>query len=87
MAAKKKDAPDMSLVDLKTITDGLSVQMTHIGPYDAEPASFALMDQFCATEGLVRVGHIHREIYMGDPGRTDPAKLKTVIRYFVKRGE
>ena len=85
--SKKKDAPDMSLVELRTITDGLSVQMTHIGPYDAEAASFALMDQFCASEGLVRIGHTHREIYMSDPRRTDPEKLKTVIRYFVKRGE
>lgn len=82
---KKKDAPDMSLVELRTITDGLSVQMTHIGPYDAEQASFAMMDRFCESEGLVRTGHTHREIYMGDPRRTDPGKLKTVIRYFVKR--
>lgn len=87
MAAKKKDPPDMSLVELRTITDGLSVQMTHIGSYDSEPASFAMMDQFCASEGLVRVGHTHREVYMGDPRRTEPEKLKTVIRYFVKRGE
>ena len=87
MASKKKDAPDMSLVELRTITDCLSVQMTHIGPYDAEAASFALMDQFCASEGLVRIGHTHGEIYMSDPRRTDPEKLKTVIRYFVKRGE
>ncbi|MGE5579417.1 MAG: GyrI-like domain-containing protein [Bacillota bacterium] len=87
IAARKKDAPDLSLVELRTITDGLSVQMMHVGPYDAEPASFAKMDEFCASEGLVRVGHIHREIYMGDPRRTDPAKLKTVIRYFVKRAD
>lgn len=86
MTAKKKDAPDMSLVRLRTITDGLSVQMMHVGPYDAEPASFAKMDNFCASEGLARVGHTHREIYMGDPRKTDPTKLKTVIRYFVKRG-
>jgi hypothetical protein len=85
MAAKKKDAPDLSGVELKTITDGLSVQMTHVGPYDAEPASFALMDQFCVSEGLTRVGHTHREIYMGDPRRVQPEKLRTVIRYFVKR--
>ena len=84
MSAKKKDAPDLSGVTLETITDGLSVQMTHIGSYDSE-ASFAKMDEFCASEGLVRVGHNHREIYMGDPRRTDPEKLKTVLRYFVKR--
>jgi hypothetical protein len=85
MTAKKKDAPDLSGVVVKTITDGLSVQMTHVGPYDAEPASFALMDQFCVSEGLTRVGHTHREIYMGDPRRVQPEKLRTVVRYFVKR--
>ena len=58
--AKKKDAPDLSQVELRTITDGLSVQMMHVGPYDEEPASFAKMDEFCASEGLVRVGHTHR---------------------------
>jgi len=60
--------------------------MMHIGPYDAEPASFAKMEEFCRFEGLRRTGHTHREIYMGDPRKTDPEKLKTVIRYFVKRG-
>lgn len=83
--AKKKDAPDVSQVVVQTITDGLSVQMTHIGPYDDEPASFAKMDEFCAAEGLVRIGHNHREIYLSDPRRTDPSKMKTVLRYFVKR--
>jgi hypothetical protein len=85
MSAKKKDAPDLSGVKLETITDGLSVQMTHVGSYDSEPASFAKMDKFCASEGLVRTGRTHREIYIGDPRRTDPEKLKTVLRYFVKR--
>lgn len=87
MTAKKKDAPDLSLVELRTITDGLSVQMMHVGPYDDEPASFAKMDEFCAAEGLVRIGHVHREIYMSDPRKVEPAKMKTVIRYFVKRGD
>lgn len=87
MSAKKKDAPDLSSVELKTITDGLSVQMTHVGPYDAEPASFALMDQFCVSQSLTRVGHVHREIYMSDPRRGDPEKIRTVTRYFVKQGD
>ncbi|HHX28965.1 MAG TPA: hypothetical protein GX716_08180 [Firmicutes bacterium] len=85
MSGKKKDAPDLSRVNLETITDGLSVQMTHIGSYDSEPASFAKMDEYCASEGLIRIGHIHREIYMSDPRRTAPEKIRTVLRYFVKR--
>jgi len=86
-AAKKKDAVDISGVGLRTIADGLSVQMMHVGPYDAEPASFAKMDRFCQAEVLERTGHTHREIYMSDPRRTAPEKLRTVIRYFVKRGD
>ncbi|MGE5561061.1 MAG: GyrI-like domain-containing protein [Chloroflexota bacterium] len=84
-AAKKKDAPPVERVKLIEMADGLSVQMMHIGPYDAEPASFALMDRFCADNGLVRNGHHHREIYLSDPRRTAPEKLRTVLRYFVSR--
>ncbi|HHY76208.1 MAG TPA: hypothetical protein GX500_05460 [Firmicutes bacterium] len=85
MAAKKKGAPDLSRARLETITDGLSVQMTHIGSYDKEAESFAKMHEFCASQGLVRVGRNHREIYLSDPRRTEPDKLKTVLRIFVRR--
>jgi hypothetical protein len=84
-SAKKKEAPDLSSVKLETIADGLSVQMMHVGTFDSEPASFAKMDEFCASEGLVRIGHNHREIYLSDPRRTSPEKLKTVLRYFVTK--
>lgn len=84
--AKKKGAPDVSRTSLETITDGLSVQITHIGSYDTEAQSFAKMEEFCASQGLVRTGRNHREIYLSDPRRTEPDKMKTVLRIFVKRG-
>ncbi|MCK7514791.1 MAG: GyrI-like domain-containing protein [Desulfobacterales bacterium] len=58
--------------------------MMHIGPYDAEPASFARMEEFCAARGLTRVSKVHREIYMSDPRKTAPEKLRTVLRFKVK---
>lgn len=85
MSAKKKGAPDLSGVRLETMTDGLSVQIMHVGSYDSEPTSFAYMDEFRASQGLVRMGTNHREIYIGDPLRTTPEKRKTVLRYFVRR--
>lgn len=84
-AMEKKGAPKLDQVRLATIADGLSVQMMHHGPYDDEPASFALMAEFCAQNGLIRVGHKHREIYLSDPRRSAPDKMRTVLRYFVSR--
>lgn len=81
----KKKTPGIELARLETVTEGLCVQMTHIGPYDDEPASFAQMNAFIAENGLERIGTDHREIYMGDPRRGDPAKLRTVLRCRVRR--
>lgn len=84
-AQKKKNASkNLSKIELKTITDGLSIQMMHIGPYDDEAKSFLLMDDFCANNGYERIGHNHREIYLSDPRRASPEKMKTVLRYFVR---
>lgn len=77
----------MDRVSYEIIEDGLSVQMIHTGPYDDEPASFALMKEFCAANNLVRSDLRHREIYISDPRKTTPDKLKTVLRYFVNRAE
>ncbi|MFD2879091.1 GyrI-like domain-containing protein [Paenibacillus rhizoplanae] len=61
--------------------DGLSVQMLHLGPYDDEPHSFARMEQFCSTQGLLRESHLHREIYISDARRARLEKLRTVLRF------
>lgn len=78
----KKKKPNLPLDDVKfeTLEDGLCVQMMHIGSYDDEPASFQLMEQFCEEENLTRIDLTHKEIYISDPRKTAPEKLKTVLR-------
>ncbi len=78
---RKKPTPALAAAKFETITDGTCVQMLHIGSYDAEPASFAKMEEFCRASGFVRSSMTHREIYISDPGRTAPDRLKTVLRF------
>lgn len=80
----KKPLPRLEQAQFKVVEEGPCVQMTHIGPYDAEPASFARMEEFCSAQGLRRLSKVHREIYMSDPRRTAPEKLRTVLRFRVK---
>jgi hypothetical protein len=79
VAAKKK-LPLLDLVRFERIEEGRCLQMLHTGPYDAEPASFSRMQDFCRKESLARVGQRHREIYLSDPSRTASADLRTVLR-------
>lgn len=65
--------------------DGLSVQMLHTGSYDDEPESFAQMAAFLAAQNLERRSLLHREIYLSDARRCDPAKQKTVLRWTVQK--
>ncbi|MFF2908235.1 GyrI-like domain-containing protein [Paenibacillus sp. NPDC057934] len=69
------------------VEEGLSVQMLHYGSYDDEPESFAVMEDYCIQNGLKRASKTHREIYLTDARRTRPDKLKTVLRFKVKRTE
>lgn len=91
--AKKKPLLDLSKARLQNYTEGLCVQMMHLGPYDDEPKSIALMEAFIKennyqnTIGETRPdGSIkrHHEIYLGDPRKTEPSKMKTVLRHPVK---
>jgi len=86
LAETKKKKPNIYLdkVELGTISEGLCCQMLHIGSYDDEPASFEIMEQFCKDNGYTRISHKHREIYLSDPRKTEPNKLKTVLRYQVE---
>ncbi|WP_125588065.1 GyrI-like domain-containing protein [Companilactobacillus jidongensis] len=61
-----------------------AIEILHVGKYDDEPASFALMDQFSNEIGRVRKSKIHREIYLSDARRVEPERLKTVLRYEIK---
>lgn len=84
--AKKKQ--DFSQVEFITVEEGLCVQMLHIGPYDDEPGSVALMDEFIAVHGYANDfsdSRLHHEIYLSDTRRTAPEKLKTVIRHPIRK--
>jgi len=77
---KKKFHPLLRSVYFGTLEEGLCVQMMHTGSYDNEPASFELIGKFCEEKGLKRKEKIHREIYVSDIRKTEPSKLKTVLR-------
>lgn len=78
---KKKPNPYLDKAKFGTVSEGLCCQILHIGSYDDEPASFAVMDEFCKENGYKRTSKIHREIYLSDPRKTEPHKLKTILRY------
>ena len=84
--AKKKQ--DFSRVEFLTIAEGLCVQMLHIGPYDDEPGSVAMMDAFIAEQGYgndFSDTRLHHEIYLSDVRRTAPEKLRTVLRHPIRK--
>ena len=79
---------DFSPVQLIEVDEGLCVQCMHIGPYDSEPATVAAMHEFAESEGCVpdfSDVRRHHEIYLSDPRKSDPAKMKTVVRHPVRR--
>jgi hypothetical protein len=82
--AKRGDSPALAQLRLERFREGLCVQIMHIGPYSEEPATVARMDAFAAEQGYVMCGK-HHEIYMGNPLRAAPEKLKTVLRHPVKK--
>lgn len=82
---KKKPNPFLENVRFDEMEDGWSCQMMHIGSFDDEPASFARMETYCEEQGYVRASKIHREIYLSDPRRTEPAKLRIVLRFPVEK--
>lgn len=84
--AKKKK--DFSRAEFFSYNEGLCVQCMHIGPYDAEPETLRQMDIFAAEQGFTTdfsKNRFHHEIYLGDPRRTAPEKLKTVLRHPVRK--
>ena len=75
---------DTSAVRLFCWEEGLCVQQMHIGPYDNEPATIAQMEAFVRENGYQEdfcQNRFHHEIYLSDPRRTAPEKLKTIIRH------
>lgn len=78
-ATKKKGQPVLSRLRLERYQEGLATQIMYFGPYADEGPTIALLHQFIEESGHVRFGK-HHEIYLGDPRRTAPEKLRTVIR-------
>ena len=83
-AMRKKGLPMLSQIRLETYHEGLSVQIMYIGAYADEGPTIARMHAFIRENGYTPSGK-HHEIYLGDPRKTTPEKLKTVIRQPVKR--
>lgn len=81
---EKGKSRDVEEVKLETINEGQCVQMLHIGPYDREHETIALMRAFAEQKALKLVGP-HHEIYLSDPRRTPPERLKTILREPVKK--
>jgi hypothetical protein len=81
-AAKGHGDVDLRVTDYE---EGLSVQTLHLGGYDAEAPTIArLHDEFLPSQGLVETGD-HHEVYLSDPRRVAPEKLKTILRQPVTR--
>ena len=87
LAKKKQPGIDVSKAQLETITEGLCVQAMHVGSYDDEPATIAAMERYTAENGYVtdiNDARRHHEIYLSDPRKTAPEKLRTIIRHPVR---
>lgn len=86
--ATKKKKLDCSSAELMTIDEGLCIQIMHLGPFDDEPATIALMDEYLDRNGYVNDitnTRLHHEIYLSDARRVVPEKWKTVIRHPIKK--
>ncbi|GAB3435226.1 GyrI-like domain-containing protein [Actinophytocola sediminis] len=79
-ALAKKGLPAIAELRTLTITEGRCAQVLHVGSYDDEgPVLATLHDEYLPANGLREAGQ-HHEVYLGDPRRTAPAKLRTVLR-------
>ncbi len=85
--AEKKKKLNCSSAEFLAVDEGLCVQIMHIGPFDDEPATIAIMDKYLNENGyandLTDV-RLHHEIYLSDPRKVEPSKWRTVIRHPIK---
>lgn len=82
--AERKKKIDCSASEFLTIDEGLCVQIMHLGSFDDEPASVALMDKYIEEQGYmndITAERLHHEIYLSDARKVAPEKWKTVIRH------
>jgi hypothetical protein len=84
----RKKRSDHSRVQFITYNEGLCVQCMHLGPYDDEPATIKMMDQYASSNGYdidITKERCHHEIYLSDARKCDSSKMRTVIRHPVKK--
>jgi hypothetical protein len=81
---KRGKSAEVQRVRLESLEEGLCVQALHVGPYDDEGTTMAAMKSFAESEGLKLRG-VHHDIYLSDPRRVAPAKLKTILRHPVEK--
>lgn len=87
-SASRKKKRDCSAAEFRTVEEGLCVQIMHIGPFDEEPASVALMDAFLKENGFendLSDTRLHHEIYLSDARKVAPKDWKTVIRHPIRK--
>lgn len=77
--AAKKDNPAIAQVRLERLKEGLCAQVLHVGPYSAEGPTIAALHEFITAQGKKPRGK-HHEIYLGDPRRVAPERLRTILR-------
>ena len=82
---KKGDSPELQRLRFERWREGRCAQVMHVGPYSEERPTIERLHAFIAAQGL-RPRGAHHEIYLGDPRRGDPSKLKTVLRQPVSEG-
>ena len=85
--ATRKKKQDFSSAEFLTLEEGLCVQCLHVGPYDTEPATVEKMHRFAQEQGYAldfSDVRCHHEIYLSDPRKTAPEKLRTVIRHPIR---
>jgi hypothetical protein len=82
---KKKSNKLINHIRFESLSEGLNLQMMHIGSYDDEPESFKIMEEFCTENGYERIDKRHKEIYISDFRKTQKDKLKTVLRFKIRK--
>ncbi len=80
---EKKAPPSIDLLTVEPFDEGLAAEITHVGPYDAERPTIARLEEAIRAAGRLVRGP-HHEIYVSDPNRTKPERLKTIIRYAIE---
>jgi hypothetical protein len=83
-AVKKKGLAALERIRFEPYDEGLCAQILHLGPYATEAPTIQRLHDFIHSSGCTRTGK-HHEIYLSDPRRGDPAKIKTIIRQPVKK--